>query len=87
MTAACASHAPAGRGARPGWLPEVDPAKCTGCGWCVAVCPPHVLSLHVAHWKKTSTLHAPAQCTGCSDCAVVCPFHAIRMRKERPLAA
>lgn len=28
-------------------LPVIDPARCTGCGWCVAVCPPHVLSLQV----------------------------------------
>ncbi|HQD16194.1 MAG TPA: 4Fe-4S binding protein, partial [Ottowia sp.] len=25
-------------------LPRIDPARCTGCGWCVAVCEPHVLS-------------------------------------------
>ena len=25
-------------------LPEINPDRCTGCGWCVAVCPPHVLS-------------------------------------------
>ena len=28
-------------------LPTIDPQRCTGCGWCVAVCPPHVLSLQV----------------------------------------
>ncbi|MBH2019830.1 MAG: 4Fe-4S binding protein [Burkholderiales bacterium] len=24
-------------------MPAINPAHCTGCGWCVAVCPPHVL--------------------------------------------
>lgn len=28
-------------------LPAIDPVRCTGCGWCVGVCPPHVLSLRV----------------------------------------
>ena len=28
-------------------LPTIDPQCCTGCGWCVAVCPPQVLSLQV----------------------------------------
>ena len=60
-------------------LPTIDPARCTGCGWCVAVCPPHVLSLEVAHWKKFSQLHDQAGCTGCAKCAVKCPFDAIEM--------
>ena len=28
---------------RPGWLPRVDTARCTGCGWCVAACDLHLL--------------------------------------------
>ena len=28
-------------------LPAIDPGRCTGCGWCVGVCPPKVLSLQV----------------------------------------
>lgn len=63
-------------------LPVIDPARCTGCGWCVAVCPPHVLSLEVVHWRKCSTLHDAAGCTGCAKCAVRCPFHAITMQRE-----
>jgi ferredoxin len=69
------------RPARPGWLPIVDPARCTGCGWCVAACDLHLLSLEVVQWRKTSTLHDADQCTGCSDCAVTCPFRAISMHK------
>lgn len=64
-------------------LPTIDPIRCTGCGWCVAVCAPHVLSLQVqgdAVWgPKRSALHDTEGCTGCALCAVRCPFDAIRM--------
>lgn len=62
-------------------LPRIDPARCTGCGWCVAACPPHVLSLEVVQWKKTATLHDEPGCTGCALCAVKCPFDAIGMQR------
>ena len=64
-------------------LPAIDTSRCTGCGWCVAVCAPHVLSLQVqgdAGWgPKRSALHDAAGCTGCALCAVRCSFDAIRM--------
>ncbi len=64
-------------------LPAVDPSRCTGCGWCVGVCPPHVLSLRMpdgAAWgPKLSVLHDAAGCTGCALCFVRCPFDAITM--------
>lgn len=61
-------------------LPAIRPARCTGCGRCVAACELHLLSLEAVRWKKTAVLHEAQRCTGCSDCAVVCPFHAIVMR-------
>ncbi len=61
-------------------LPEIDPDRCTGCGRCVAVCGPHVLSLETVRWRKRAVLDEPAGCTGCTLCAVRCPFHAITMR-------
>lgn len=66
-------------------LPAIDPGRCTGCGWCVGVCPPHVLSLQVQvqggarFGPKRSVLHDAGGCTGCALCAVRCPFDAIRM--------
>ena len=62
-------------------LPRIDPARCTGCGWCVAVCAPHVLSLHAEAGRKTSVLDDAAGCTGCALCALRCPFGAIAMRR------
>ena len=70
-------------------LPVVKPQRCTGCGWCVAVCPPHVLSLLAPPHgeRKRAELHAPDGCTGCALCAIRCPFGAIDMqRKTQPAA-
>ncbi|MDP2407241.1 4Fe-4S dicluster domain-containing protein [Hydrogenophaga sp.] len=60
-------------------LPVIHKTRCTGCGWCVGVCPPHVLSLEVEHWQKSAQLHDAPGCTGCAKCAVKCPFDAITM--------
>ena len=79
-------HASAER--RPGRaLPRIEPARCTGCGWCVAVCAPGVLALAAPGGpgaRKRSLLQAPAGCTGCARCALRCPFGAIAM--QRPAA-
>ncbi|WP_201496008.1 4Fe-4S binding protein [Rubrivivax sp. A210] len=61
-------------------LPEVS-ARCTGCGRCVAVCPPRVLWLDLKGWKKTAVLHDAAHCTGCAQCVPACPFDAITMKR------
>lgn len=61
------------------WLPSIDTARCTGCGWCVAACPEHVLTLERTGWRKASTLIDAAACTGCQKCAVKCPFRVITM--------
>lgn len=60
-------------------LPRIDAARCTGCGWCVAACPDHLLSLEVKDWRKTSVFSDADRCTGCSKCEVKCPFGAITM--------
>ena len=69
-------------------LPVIDPQRCTGCGWCVGVCPPHVLSLQVQagarFGPKRSVLHDAPGCTGCALCALRCPFDAIRMVRNSP---
>jgi len=60
-------------------LPHIDTARCTGCGWCVADCPFHSLSLEREGWKKASVLHDAERCTGCKKCEVKCPFKVISM--------
>lgn len=60
-------------------LPAVNATRCTGCGWCVAACPPHVLSLAVQQGKKHALVHDELGCTGCAQCVVRCPFDAIAM--------
>ena len=61
-------------------LPAIDPARCTGCGRCIAVCPVHVLSFHTERWTKFAVLVEADPCTGCSLCEARCPFNAITMR-------
>jgi ferredoxin len=77
-------HAPGSaldqRPRRSGRVPVIDPQRCTGCGRCVAVCAPRLLSLEVVRWEKLSVLHDPQRCTGCNQCAVNCPFHAITLQ-------
>ena len=60
-------------------LPQIDTQRCTGCGWCVAACPPHVLSLQHHGWQKHAVLHNIRGCTGCSLCERRCPFGVISM--------
>ena len=68
----------------------IDPQRCTGCGWCVAVCPTRVLSLQVPgsqrYGRKNAVLHDAPGCTGCALCAVRCPFEAIRMERLATIA-
>ena len=75
-------------------LPAIHLDRCTGCGWCVGVCAPHVLSLQTQHpcgWgPKHSTLEDADHCTGCALCALRCPVDAIRMVRraaEAPVPA
>ncbi len=53
----------------------IDEERCKGCGLCVAVCPPHVLSL--SELRYNSRGYRPIEladgCTGCEMCYRMCP--------------
>lgn len=51
------------------YLPETDPALCSGCGECVSVCPTQAID------AETLQLD-PAKCIKCCACVKVCPEHA-----------
>jgi ferredoxin len=66
------------------FLPQVDSSRCTGCGWCVAACPLHLLSLERIGWKKSAVVHDSAACTGCKKCEFKCLFKVITVERHRP---
>ena len=65
------------------FLPKIDSHRCTGCGWCVAACPLHLLSLELRGWRKSSVISDSDSCTGCKKCEAKCLFNAIAMVKTR----
>jgi 2-oxoglutarate ferredoxin oxidoreductase subunit delta len=63
--------------------------RCKGCGLCVAVCPPAVLTLGALNTLgySTATLVDNDRCTSCAACAMICPECAIEIFKPpRPQA-
>ncbi len=61
--------------AAPELLPEVDLARCTACGDCVAACPTNCLAMAGA----SPWLPRPLDCVSCTLCELICPTSAIRM--------
>lgn len=57
--------------------PEIDTARCTGCGRCVASCRDRLITLEVSGFRKCALLALPERCRRCAACAAACPVRAI----------
>jgi 2-oxoglutarate ferredoxin oxidoreductase subunit delta len=58
----------------------VTAARCKGCGFCIAFCPPQVLEFSEefnAQGYHPPRLSKPNECTGCDLCGLYCPDFAI----------
>ncbi len=56
--------------------PEIDPAKCSGCAACTAVCPEGDILKMVGHKAQ---LVSPTKCVGHGECERACPMDAIKL--------
>jgi NAD-dependent dihydropyrimidine dehydrogenase PreA subunit len=56
---------------------EINTARCTGCGRCVAACPFRVLTLEVSGYRKHAALQDSRRCSGCDACLPACPVGAL----------
>jgi formate hydrogenlyase subunit 6/NADH:ubiquinone oxidoreductase subunit I len=57
------------------YLPQIDPARCTGCGLCVKLCPSHALSMI----NGIATFTAQEECNYSGTCQEICPTEAISL--------
>jgi heterodisulfide reductase subunit A len=62
------------------FVAHVDPARCTGSGECVAVCPYEDAIALEAVDGVTRAVVTPANCAGCGSCVSACPNQAIDLQ-------
>ncbi|MER3398256.1 MAG: hypothetical protein C4315_02960 [Chloroflexota bacterium] len=65
---------------------RVDPARCTGCGFCVADCPYGAVRLQPGKGRPVAVVD-PARCVGCAICVGACPLDGIELNPPLKLPA
>ncbi len=60
---------------------SIDPARCTGCGTCIRVCPSDIISLEN---RKARAVPDTAICLVCGHCMAICPESAIAIPALEP---
>jgi ferredoxin len=65
-----------------GRFSAVNSKRCTGCGRCVAVCPPRLFTLEVSGYRKHALLEKREACTRCGRCIEACPVGALAWKDE-----
>lgn len=58
----------------------VDQSLCTGCGKCLAACPPDVFRLTEVNGRKVAYAAYPHDCCDCFLCELDCPEHCIAVK-------
>lgn len=68
--------------ANPDLVPDIDGARCAGCGRCIAACRLRLIGFEQRGRRKIAVLLDPDRCTGCGKCAPQCAIEAIVMGAE-----
>ena len=58
-------------------VPNIDAARCTGCGRCVAACPEKLITLEVSGYRKHAVIEHSEKCTLCGQCKLLCLVEAV----------
>lgn len=64
----------------------VDESMCTGCQYCLNICPTGALELRMGSDGVSKTVYnaRPNQCVSCEQCVEICPLETISMVSPKP---
>ena len=64
-------------------FPQIDAARCSGCGRCIGACELRLFAFERQGWRKVAVLQDESRCIGCGECADRCVVGALNMRSAR----